>query len=55
MSINLKEIKSYLNLANLKEKLKVEFDDLKEIYMKAYELAKSLSNTYLQVNLVIVF
>ena len=44
-----KECKSLLNVALLKEKLQVEFNELKEIYMRAYEKAKQTNKIPIQV------
>lgn len=33
-----------LNIAVIKEKLTVEFADLKDVYMKAYKKAKEIAN-----------
>ena len=43
------ECKSLLNIALLKEKLHAEFDELKQLYTKAYEKAREASNTQLQL------
>ncbi len=43
------ECKSLLNMALLKEKLHIEFDEVKEVYSRAYEKAKSSSKIDLQV------
>ena len=57
----LKECKSLLNIAIIKEKLSVEFNDIKEIYMKAYKKAKEIVNNEISLklqvylNLLIIF
>jgi hypothetical protein len=57
-NIFLKECKSLLNIAIIKEKLSAEFNAIKEIYMKAYKKAKEIVNNEtslkLQVYLILL-
>ena len=50
-NILLKECKSLLNIAIIKEKLSVEFNEIKEIYMKAYKKAKEIVNNEISLKL----
>jgi len=45
------QVISLLNVCSIKEKLKVEFTELKEIYLKAYKTAKDASKIHLQVRI----
>lgn len=42
------ECKSWLNIAHLKEKLHMEFNEIESVYLKAYDKAKEASNYQLE-------
>ncbi len=44
------QVLSLLNVCSIKEKLRVEFTDLKETYLKAYKKAKETTKILLQVS-----
>jgi hypothetical protein len=43
-----------LNIAVIKEKLSVEFAELKDVYMKAYQKAKEISNIETSLKLQVI-